>query len=79
MSEPPEFVLREMLGDTLANKLVEARTRTGDASIMCRIGDSPDDSPDVWMPGLASIERAGVPTVYGLSGEEAAAQLDALA
>lgn len=75
----PEFILREMLGDVLFAALQAARTRTGDASITCRIGDNPSDDPDVWSPGLVSIERDGVETVYGLSSDQAVDQLGALA
>lgn len=75
-----EFML-DMLGDRLKTALVEARGRTGDSSIMARIGAVPGggEPPPGFVPGLVSVERDGHDPVFGLSEDDAVAHLEALA
>jgi hypothetical protein len=63
----PEFVARDMLGHDIVDALLAAGERLGDESLMVRFGVGPvvDGEPS-HLPGLASIERAGHDTVYGL-------------
>ena len=76
MSEQPDAVILSMHADDIREAIVEARTRTSDATVMARVGDSPD--PETQMPGLYSVEAAGRETVYGLTHDEALAALNAL-
>lgn len=78
-----EWILTHMLGDDFKAAILDARARTGDASIMINIGANPagegEPYPSDFIPGLASIHRGGHDTVFGLSHDEALAQLAALA
>jgi hypothetical protein len=77
-----DTIMLDMLGDTLRAAIVEARSRTSDDTIMCRIGEIPGgggDAPPGFVPGLVSIHRDGHDTVYGLSEDGAVEALTALA
>lgn len=83
LTSQEEWILREMLGPDFRDAIVEARTRTGDHSIMCRIGENPNGDgnpyPADFIPGLVSIHRDGHDAVLGLAHDDALTKIAALA
>jgi len=70
----PDTILREMLGDDLADATFAARERLADPSIIARIG-----SPDGRVPGLVYVERGGDVAVKDLGHDDALIYLGQMA